>query len=109
MAEKVLKLINGVPRMVELTGLPAVLPPIYDETQVILMDQIKDPMNTVSVGLPGGQSYEGDELEVFLNGQRLEEGVNYTYPDPPGPFFSIIMEESIFEGDRFRFRITRDL
>lgn len=63
-----------------------VLPAIYDQRLTVVSgapgnsNQITGPVTTgTNVTLPQSGNYTGLELEVYLNGDRLEVTVDYTY------------------------------
>lgn len=83
MATSALVLINGVGRMTAITT--SSLPAIYDESITVVDsgavgNQINGPVTTgTSITLPSGQTYNSTELQVYLNGDRLESVFDYTY------------------------------
>jgi hypothetical protein len=94
---KFLQLISGVPRMVEVTD-----PVIYDEGVAV-----EAPVSAgTNISLPGGQTYTSEELEVYLNGTRLESVLDYTYVGSP-PRTQIQFTFDLVDGDYYRFRIDR--
>lgn len=92
---KVLALVNGVARMVASADL------IYDEVVVVPSEGWIAPQN---VTLPGSQTYEGEELQVYLDGQRLEENVDFNYVGS-SPRTQIQTTFDLLGGERLRFRI----
>lgn len=70
MAKK-LALVNGIPRMVNETSSVA----IYDETYTL----VSDITTGTPVTLPNSGTYTGDELEVRLNGVRMDSGIDYNF------------------------------
>jgi hypothetical protein len=97
MSEKALKIVNGVPRMVTLASPDD----IYDETVVIPDGGLAAFSN---ITLPESQEYTGAELQVYLNGQRMEDLIDYTYVGS-APRTQINTNYDLYEGDRVRFII----
>lgn len=102
---KFLRLVNGVPRSANEAGST----PIYDESVILVAaspsaGQMLGPISTgVLVTLPLGESYVGEELEVYLNGQRLEDVVDFNFSNSTQVAFTF----DLVVGDRIRFRIDR--
>lgn len=96
---KFLKLVNGLPRMVDETSNVG----IYDETITVGNTGV---ITGVSVTLPAGRTYSGLELEVYLNGQRLEDALDYNFVGS-GARTQITFTFDLVEGDVVRFRIDR--
>ena len=100
-----LRLVNGVPRSHAEAGDTA----IYDESVVLVASapgpgQILGPINTgVLVTLPLGESYVAEELEVYLNGQRLEDLVDFNFSSSTQVAFTF----DLVVGDRIRWRKDR--
>ena len=107
---KFLTLVNGVPRMVEESGTPA----IYDDFIDIVASGATPPneLNEASVTtgtpitLPNSGTYEGDELEVYFNGNRMEDVVDYNY-EGAGTRTQISFTFDLITDDRIRFRVDR--
>jgi hypothetical protein len=102
---KFLRLVNGVPRSFsEANGSP-----IYDESVVLVASnpgpgEMLGPINTgVPVSLPNGESYVAEELEVYLNGQRQEDVVDFNFTSSTQVAFTF----DLIVGDRIRWRIDR--
>jgi hypothetical protein len=91
---KALTLVNGVPRMVEIIS-----GTIYDEAIDIGVGGIT---TGVSIFLPNSQTYTGDELEVYLNGDFMEKDIDWTASGSD----EIQMTFDLVERDRLRFRIN---
>lgn len=98
---KALRLINGVPRMSEVTGADA----IYDETLVVGSGGI---LASTPISLPSGGTYESKDLEVYLGGQFLEPGVDYNYVGAGPSRTQITFDTLLLENERVRFRIEGD-
>lgn len=98
MAKK-LALVSGVPRMVDETALPT----IYTENYSVGGGGIT---TGVPITLPSSQTYSSTELEVDLNGQSVDAGVDYTYVGSP-PRTQIAFTFDLVDGDVLTFRIIR--
>ena len=109
MAKK-LTLVSGLPRMVN-EGASAT--PIYDQSLTVVAsgagaNEVNGPINAgVSVTLPSAGTYNSTELQIFLNGTRLEAVFDYNY-------VGAVMRTQVqftFDlvvGDVLVFRIDRD-
>jgi hypothetical protein len=95
---KFLRLVNGVARSFEEAG--AI--PIYDES----FEVVSDITTGTPVTLPNSGTYDSDELEVYLNGQRLEQLVDYNY-EGSAPRTQVSFTFDLVEGDLVRFRRDR--
>jgi hypothetical protein len=100
-----LELINGLPRMkAEAASLT-----IYDETLEVVASgagagEINGPITSgTSVPLPNSQTYTGDELEIYLEGNRLYSVYDYTTVSSTQVQFTF----DLIVGDYLRFRIDR--
>lgn len=95
---KFLRISNGVPRMFE------------EFSSVSIYDQIIAYVSTVTTGtavtLPLSQTYTSGELEVYLNGVRLESVFDYNYISSP-PRTQVSFTFDLISGDELRFRIDR--
>lgn len=75
---------------------------IYDQSLSLVA-----PVNTgVSVTLPGGQTYTAAELQIYLNGDRLESVFDYSYVGS-APRTQVQFTFPLVVGDRLDFRIDR--
>lgn len=93
-----LRLQNGIPRSLAETG-PTT---IYDQGV-----DVASPITAgTSVTLPAAQTYTSGELEVYLNGTRLESVLDYVYVGSP-PRTQIQFTFDLVAGDHYRFRIDR--
>jgi hypothetical protein len=92
---KTLALINGVPRVVEVT--------VYDEVVTVPNGGWTAPQN---ITLPESQTYIASELQVFLDGQRLEANIDYNYVGS-APRTQIQTTFDLLGGERIRFRIEQ--
>jgi hypothetical protein len=78
---KFLSLSNGIPKLFDESGSI----PIYDVSLLVVdsspsAGEILGPITAGDdITLPDGQTYVGEELQVFLNGIRLEQIRDYTY------------------------------
>lgn len=100
-----LELVNGVPRM----RAEAAAPSIYDETLEVVSGtagagEVQGPISAgTPVTLPDSKTYTGDELEVWLDGDRLVPIFDYTFDSSTTVAFTF----EIKVGDTLRFRIDR--
>jgi len=107
---KFLRIVNGIPRMVEESGTP----PIYDDYLDVVQSgasganeiNVSDGETGDPVTLPNGGTYEGDELEVYLNGNRLEDVADYNWLGS-GTRTQLAFTFDLEVGDRVRFRVDR--
>lgn len=97
MAKK-LALVSGIPRMVDESATPA----IYDES-VNLVSTLTAGTNYT---LPNSGTYEGEELEVILDGQTLDSGSDYNFVGS-GTKTQVVFTFDLLSGDRLRFRKIR--
>lgn len=93
-----LKLVNGIPRMRNVDA-----GNVYDETILVGVGGIT---TGVDITLPASGDFEGDELEIYLNGDFMEPGIDYNYVGGGPTFTQIEMTFDLVEGDRLRFRIA---
>ena len=103
---KVLTLVNGIPRLVDESATPV----IYDEVLEVVAsgasgdNEINGPISAgVLVALPDSRTYVGDELEVYLDGDRLKPIFDYNYSSSTQVAFTFELKV----GDIIRFRIDR--
>lgn len=105
---KFLRLSNGVPRSFQ-EGASIT---IYDQSLTVVAsgagaNEINGPVNAgVNVTLPGSQTYTAAELQIYLNGDRLEPVFDYSYQGSP-PRTQVQFTFSLVVGDRLDFRIDR--
>lgn len=101
MAKK-LALVSGVPRMVDESASPV----IYDETYTV-------PSNITAgtpITLPNSGSYTGEELEIRLNGVRMDSGIDYNFVGGAPPRTQVVFTFDLVGGsypDLINFRIDR--
>lgn len=102
---KFLQLSNGIAKSFDESGSPA----IYDETIEIVefspgANQLTGPISAgTGITLPNSQTYTGDELQVFLNGSRLDDVIDYNHTSSTQVEFLFNLEV----GDLIRFYIDR--
>lgn len=105
---KFLRLSNGIPRSFN-EGSSVT---IYDQSLTVVTsgagaNQINGPVTSgTSVTLPGSQTYTSAELQIYLNGDRLEPVFDYTYVGSP-PRTQVQFTFDLVVGDRIDFRIDR--
>jgi hypothetical protein len=98
---KFLQLVSGIPRMV--TESSAVT--IYDQTFTV----ISDITTGTPITLPSAGTYTGEELEVRLNGIRMDSGIDYNFIGSP-PRTQISFTFDLVGGsnpDYINFRVDR--
>jgi len=101
--------INGVLRGVDL----AADIDIYDEELTVVSGTPgADEINPITAGnpvtLPNSGTYQGVELEIHLNGQKMEDGMDYAYVGS-GTRTQITFTFDLEVGDLINFRKVRDL
>jgi len=103
-----LRLTSGVPRSFAESSSVT----IYDQSLTLVAsspgaNEIIGPITTgTSVTLPGSQTYTAAELQIYLNGDRLEPLFDYTYVGSP-PRTQVQFTFQLEIGDRLDFRIDR--
>ena len=103
-----LRLSAGVARSFAEGGLVT----IYDQSLVVVASgagagQINAPLPAgTSITLPASQTFTATELQIYLNGDRLEPTFDYTYVGSP-PRTQIQFTFDLAVGDRIDFRIDR--
>ncbi len=109
MAKK-LALTNGLPRMVDESSAPT----IYDDYLTVVASGASgsneineaDAETGDNITLPNSGSYEADELEVYLNTNRMHDVFDYNYVGS-GTRTQITMTFGLVAGDVIRFRVDR--
>ena len=102
---KFLTLSNGIPRLQSESS--SII--IYDETLEVVSSgagagQINGPITAgTPVTLPSGQTYTGDELELYFSTDRLIPIYDYTFNSSTTVVFTFELKV----GDLIRFRIDR--
>ena len=105
-----LRLINGIPRMADEAAGSSI--EIYDESLEVVASgagagQINGPITTgTPITLPNAKVYTDEELEVYLNGTRLDNPGDYAY-EGSGARTQISFAFDIIVTDIIRFRIDR--
>lgn len=107
---KFLRLVNGVPRMIDESGTPT----IYDESLNVVasgagageIDEA-DAETGDPITLPSAQTYEALELEVWLNNFRMEDIADYNYVGAGPARTQIAFTFDLVAGDTIKFRIDR--
>ena len=95
---KFLRLVNGVPRSFDESSAPT----IYDEA----IDVAAPVTAGTSVTLPASGTYDSQELEIYFNGQVLDDVTDYTFVGSP-PRTQVQFTFDLVVGDRIRFRKIR--
>jgi hypothetical protein len=95
MGSKALVLTNGIGRMTTISSLDS----FYDES----ITYGSFLASGSSITLPSSGSYSSSDLRVFLSGQFLEVGQDYTYVGT-APRTQIQILRDIYSGDILRFR-----
>jgi hypothetical protein len=109
MAKK-LALVNGIPRMTDESSSLT----IYDQTLLVVNSggngtttiNESDVQTGDEIALPNGETYVSNELEVYLNGERIAAADDYNYVGS-GTRTKISMAFDCLTGDKLRFRIDR--
>lgn len=102
-----LRLSAGVPR-----SFAESIITIYDQSLTVVAsgagaNQINGPVTAgTSVTLPGSQTYTSAELQIYLNGDRLEPVFDYTYVGSPLRT-QVQFTFDLAVRDRIDFRIDR--
>lgn len=107
---KFLRLSNGVPRSFAEGASVA----IYDERLIIVSgapvdsNEATGPINAgVNVTLPDSGTYTGLELQIYLNGDRLETVADYAYVGSGSGKTQVQFTFSLVVGDTVDFVIQR--
>jgi hypothetical protein len=85
---------------------------IYDQSLTVVAsgagaNQINGPVTAgTAVTIPGSQTYTAAELQVYLNGDRMEPLFDYTYVGS-APRTQLMFTVDLVVGDRVDFRIDR--
>lgn len=91
-----LRLVNGIARMT----LSPVAAEIYSQTVTVGVGGVT---TGVDITLPASGSYLGAELEVYLNGEYMELGLDFN-TSGSSPYTKIQMTFDLVQGDKLRFR-----
>lgn len=97
---KFLRLSNGVLRSYEESGAPT----IYDENEIVSGGGLS---TGVSMTLPTSQTYDSNELEVYLNNVRLTPVIDYNYVGASAPRTQVAFTFDLLASEVVRFRIDR--
>lgn len=103
---KFTRIVNGVLRSFDESGSPT----IYDRTISIVASGAVSPdlngpvTSGTNITLPSGQTYTGEELQVYLNGLRLDDVLDYNTTSST----QIQMTFNLEAGDKLRFYIDRN-
>lgn len=99
---KFLRLSAGVLKSFDESGSPT----IYDQNAVIGGGGL-----TTGVGLtlPSGQTYDSQELEVYLNNVRLTPILDYNYVGASPPRTQVSFTFDLLANEVVRFRIDRGI
>ena len=97
--------------MAKFITIDAGIPRLRNETASIpIYDERLDVTSTITTGtpvtLPNGGTYQGDELEVRLNGLRMEHLVDYNYVGT-GTKTQVTFTFDLLAGDQVNFRVDR--
>ena len=92
-----LALVNGIPRMVAEAAVT-----IYDQTYNV----VSGITAGVSVTLPSAGTYTSEELELRLNGVRMDSGIDYNFVGSP-PRTQVSFTFDLVIGDQLNFRVDR--
>ena len=93
-----LRLSNGIPR----TFAEASSVTIYDQTY----DVVSGITTGVAVTLPASGTYTSEELEIRLNGVRMDLGIDYNTVGSP-PRTQVTFTFDLVIGDQVNFRVDR--
>jgi len=107
---KFLRLVSGLPRMVDESGTPT----IYDDYLIVVESgasganeiNLADCESGDEITLPNSGTYDGDNLEVYFNGDRVQDVFDYNWVGT-GTRTKITMTFSLNVGDKLRFRVDR--
>lgn len=95
-----LRISNGVARSFD----EATAPSIYDQTVTLGATLTTGTAYTI----PSSQTYTSEELEVYLNGIRLDSLIDFNYVGGSPPRTQITFTFDLLSGDILRFRIDRN-
>jgi hypothetical protein len=102
---KFLRLSNGIPKSFDESGAFS----IYDTTLDVVSStpgagQILPLTAGTNITLPASQTYTGDELQIYVNGLRLDNLYDYNTPNSTQISFTF----NLVAGDIIRFYIDRN-
>jgi hypothetical protein len=99
---KFTRIVNGVLRQFDESGTPT----IYDQNSVIG----GGGLTTGSpITLPLSQTYDSNELEVYLNNVRLTPVLDYNYVGASAPRTQVNFTFDLLANEVVRFRIDRGI
>ena len=102
---KFLTLLNGIPKLQD----EAASVSIYDQTLKVVASspgagEILGPITAgVPVTLPAGKTYTSNELEVYIDGNRMKPVFDYNHNSSTTVTFTF----QLLVGDVIRFRVDR--
>lgn len=111
MSFKVTRIVGGV--LKTFTESASGLPAIYDQTITIVAsspgpNELAGPIAaSTSVTLPGSETYDGQELEIYVNGVTLDDVLDFNFVGSP-PRTQVQFTFDLEVGDKVRFRKIRD-
>lgn len=103
---KFTRIVNGVLRSFDESGSPT----IYDRTiSIVASGAVSPDLNGpvtagTSISLPSGKTYTSEELQVYLNGLRLDDVLDYNTTSST----QIQMTFNLEANDKLRFYIDRN-
>lgn len=106
---KFTRLVNGVLRSFNESGST----PIYDESLEVVAspvgpNEIAGPITSgTPVTLPNSGTYSNDDLEIFLNGQKLDDVFDYTFVGTI-PRTQVSFTFELIIGDKLEFLKLRE-
>lgn len=106
---KFLKLVNGVPRMVEANQSEAYLNIVNAHLNVVNSpsepNEIAGPIDAnTPITLPNSLSYTDTDMNIYMNGVRLIPGIEYNYVGTP-PRTQVSFTFQLLVGDRLFFEV----
>lgn len=111
MSFKVTRIVGGVLKSFIETG--ASLPAIYDQTITIVAsspgpNELVGPIIAgTNISIPGSETYDGQELEIYVNGVTLDDVLDFNFVGSP-PRTQVQFTFDLEIGDKVRFRKIRD-
>lgn len=111
MSFKVTRIVGGVLKTFTESGTG--LPTIYDQTITIVAsnpgtNELVGPIPAgTNITLPGSATYDGQELEIYVNGVVLDDILDFNFVGSP-PRTQVQFTFDLEIGDKIRFRKIRD-
>jgi len=93
-----LRLVAGVPRSFSESASPTIYDQVYQVSGTLTAG--------TAITLPSGGTYQADELEVWLNGQRVHVTDDYNYVGS-GTRTQITFTYDLLNTEQVRFRVDR--